>query len=259
MAVTALTTTVAYAGGVGFPRLLLFSGAVLTGQLSIGWSNDLLDRDRDRAAGRRDKPLARGAVTARVVQVATVVTVALTVTLSLASGLLAGLVHLLAVSGGWAYNLGLKRTVLSFLPYAVSFGLLTAFATLASRRAEWPEPWAVAAGSLLGLGAHFLNVVPDVRDDLVAGVHGLPQRLGARASAVAGAALLAAASVLVLLGPGEPLGVAGWVGLVAAVGGAVGAGVAGLRLRASRLPFLLALVTAAVAVTALVARGGALT
>jgi hypothetical protein len=49
------------------------------------------------------------------------------------------------------------------------------------------------------------------------------------------------------------------VGLVIAVGSAVGAGLAGLRPGASRLPFLLALVTAAVAVTALVARGGTLT
>jgi 4-hydroxybenzoate polyprenyltransferase len=259
VAVTALTTAVAAAGGVGFPRLVLLSGAVLTGQLSIGWSNDLLDRERDRAAARRDKPVGRGDVTPRTVQAATAVALALCVLLSLACGLLAGLMHLVAVSGGWAYNLGLKRTVLSFLPYAVSFGLLTAFATLAAPAGEWPEPWAVAAGSLLGLGAHFLNVVPDVRDDLAAGIRGLPQRLGSRASAVIGAALLAAAGALVLLGPVEPLGIAGWVGLVIAVGSAVGAGLAGLRPGASRLPFLLALVTAAVAVTALVARGGTLT
>ena len=38
--------------------------------------------------------------------------------IALACGLLAGVVHLVAVGGGWAYNLGLKRTVLSFLPYA---------------------------------------------------------------------------------------------------------------------------------------------
>ena len=35
---------------------LLAGVAVLTGQLSIGWSNDLIDRARDERAGRHDKP-----------------------------------------------------------------------------------------------------------------------------------------------------------------------------------------------------------
>ena len=34
--------------------------AVLSGQLSIGWLNDYVDRDIDRAAGRADKPLGPG-------------------------------------------------------------------------------------------------------------------------------------------------------------------------------------------------------
>ena len=117
--------------------------------------------------------------------------VAACVPLSLASGWRAGLVHLVAVAGGWAYNLGLKRTVLSWLPYAVSFGLLTAFITLGLPGHPAPPWWLVPAGALLGIGAHFLNVVPDVDDDLAAGVRGLPQRLGAARSAVAGAVLLA--------------------------------------------------------------------
>ncbi len=38
------------------------------------------------------------------------------VPLSLASGWRAGVAHLVAVAGGWAYDLGLKRTVWSWLP-----------------------------------------------------------------------------------------------------------------------------------------------
>ena len=41
---------------------------------------------------------------------------------SLASGLLAGLAHLVGVAAAWAYNLGLKSTRISWVPYAVAFG-----------------------------------------------------------------------------------------------------------------------------------------
>ena len=55
LAVTVLATSVAAAAGRSAGGCLLVATAVLTGQLSIGWLNDLLDRDHDHAAGRRDK------------------------------------------------------------------------------------------------------------------------------------------------------------------------------------------------------------
>jgi len=264
-AVTALATAVAAAAGRGFLGCLLVASAVLSGQLSIGWGNDLLDRDRDVAAGRGDKPLATGRVSTRTVTVACALAVGACVPLSLANGRLAGAVHLLAVGGGWAYNLGLKRTVFSFLPYAMSFGLLTAFLTLGLPGAPWPAPWALAAGALLGVGAHFLNVVPDIADDLAAGVRGLPQRLGPARSAVAGAASLAVAAALVVLGPETPVAGWEWAGLAVAVAtaglaGLAGvAGVAGAGRTAGRAPFLLAIATAAATVGLLVGNGGMLT
>jgi len=36
--------------------------AVLLGQLSIGWQNDWTDAERDRAAGRADKPISAGEI-----------------------------------------------------------------------------------------------------------------------------------------------------------------------------------------------------
>ena len=103
---------------------------MLTGQLSIGWCNDLVDRERDLAAGRRDKPLVTGIVRPRAVALCCGLAASACVPLSLASGWQAGLAHLAGVAGGWAYDLGLKRTWWSWLPYAVSFALLTAFLTL---------------------------------------------------------------------------------------------------------------------------------
>jgi len=259
LAVTTLATAVSVAAGRPALGCVLVAATVLAGQLSIGWSNDLVDLDRDVEARRPDKPLATGRVSVRVVAGACAVAVGTCVPLSLANGWRAGTAHLLAVAGGWAYNLGLKRTVLSFTPYAVSFALLTAFVTLGLPGEPWPQPWVLGAGALLGVGAHFLNVVPDVGDDLAAGIRGLPQRLGATRSAVVGAGLLVGASGLVVVGPPGRVPAWGWAGLAVAVAAAMSAGAVGVRRTTGRAPFALAVVTAAVAVVLLVSRGAHLT
>jgi 4-hydroxybenzoate polyprenyltransferase len=252
-AVTVLATVLSAVAGRSAAGCGLVAAAVLTGQVSIGACNDLLDRGRDRAASRRDKPLATGAVPPRLVAVACGLAAVACVPLSLASGWRAGVAHLAGVAGGWAYDLGVKRTVWSWLPYAGSFGLLAAFLTLGLPGHPAPPAWLVVAAALLGTGAHFLNVVPDVQADLAAGVRGLPQRLGATRAAVVGAVLLAAAALVVTLGPGRPPWW-GWAGLGLAGGCATAAGATGVRPRPGRTPFLLAVLTAAVAVTLLVAR-----
>jgi 4-hydroxybenzoate polyprenyltransferase len=253
LAVAVFATLVSAACGRSAAGCVLVAATVLTGQLSIGWCNDLVDRERDRTADRTDKPLAGGTVSTRLVTVACALAVVCCVPLSFASGWRAGAAHLVGVAGGWAYDLGLKRTVWSWLPYAVSFGLLAAFITLGLPGHPAPPWWMVAAGALLGTGAHFLNVVPDVEQDLAAGVRGLPQRLGAVRSAVAGASLLAVASVVIAVGPGEPPWWA-WAGLVLAAVAAGAAGLVGARGGSRRTPFLLAILTAALAVALLVGR-----
>ncbi|GAA3069822.1 hypothetical protein GCM10020254_12000 [Streptomyces goshikiensis] len=61
----------------------------------------------------------------------------------------------------------------------------------------------MAAAALLGAGAHFANVLPDIEDDLSTGIRGLPQRLGARRSgALAGLLVLGSALALVAGPPG---------------------------------------------------------
>ncbi|HEX7189407.1 MAG TPA: UbiA family prenyltransferase [Actinomycetes bacterium] len=257
-AVTAFSVAVSAALGRAPGGALLTGAAVLAGQLSIGWSNDLLDRARDERAGRHDKPVADGRLAPQTVAAACGVAAVACVPLSFASGWAAGAVHLVAVGGGWAYNLGLKRTRASWLPFALSFALLTAFLTLGAPGHHWPQPWALATGALLGVGAHFLNVVPDIADDLAAGVQGLPQRLGPRRAAVSGAALLLAATTLVVLGPAGPTPWWAWAGLAVAgvtAGGAATVGLRGRHGRHGREPFLLAVATAAVAVVLVVARG----
>ena len=106
----------------------------------------------------------------------------------------------------------------------------------------------MTAGACLGVGAHLLNTLPDLADDVRTGVRGLPHRIGERASRIGAAALLATASAHAALGPaGRP---APWAWAALAL-------VAALTLVAvvgrGRLPFQAAMLIALVDVVLLVA------
>jgi 4-hydroxybenzoate polyprenyltransferase len=215
-AVTVVSGLLALAVGHGIGGAALVTATVAASQLAVGWANDALDADRDAAVGRTDKPVAAGAVGRRTVAVAAVLAAAATVLLALGFGPRPAVAATVGLVSAMAYNWPLKRTVLSPLPYAVSFAALPAFVVLALPAT--PPVWLVAAGGLLGAGAHFANVLPDLADDAVTGVHGLAHRLGATGTALAAAAfLLAATGVLVLGPPGPP----SWVGLAALAGAVV--------------------------------------
>jgi 4-hydroxybenzoate polyprenyltransferase len=160
-------------------------------------------------------------VTPRATGIATVIALLLTFALSAALGWPGGAAVVGTAVCGWAYNLGLKATVLSWLPYAIAFGLLPAVVTLSDSPPRWPPAWALTAGALLGVAAHLANALPDLRDDEATGVRGLPHRLGAKATALTGAALLLAASAVILFGSGPGAGgQPGWwrlAGFVAAL------------------------------------------
>ena len=255
VAVTGIATALAVSSGLG-PRSALVAAVFLTGQLSVGWSNDWIDAARDRRSARSDKPVARGDLSPETVRTAALVAVALCVPLSFALGLAAGSLHLLAVAAAWAYNVRLKATVLSFAPYALAFGAVPSIVTLALDPSRLAPLWATAAGALLGVGAHLCNVLPDLDDDLAAGIRGLPHRLGGRRSAALAAVLLLAASVLLVVGPGRPGSAS--VGAVAIAVVATAAGLVLGRRPGSRAPFRAALLVAAVCVGLLLSRGAVL-
>jgi heme o synthase len=272
--VTALTTLLCLAAGRRWD-VLLVAAAVACGQLGVGWSNDYLDRHLDRAQGRLDKPLAvaasaaatesatagRAAAPAPVplppaaVRTAAGAALVAAVPLSLAAGVGFAAAHLAAVGLAMAYNFRLKVRPFSVLPYAAAFGLLPVAVTLGLQPPRWPHGWAVAAAALIGAGGHFTQALPDIPADRRLGIRGLPQVVGQRASAVAAAGLLLAASLAIGLGPGRPPGPAQLAGVAAAVVLGAGVVVAALAGR-PRLAFRLTLATAAVAVAAFVAGGG---
>ena len=258
VAVTTVATLLAVAAGVGPGRTALLLVAVLAGQASIGWSNDWLDAGRDRAVARPDKPVVQGAVAPSTLRGAALAAAALAVVTSLALGVVPGVLLLVLVASGWAYNAGLKQTAASVVPYATGFGALPA-GVVAAAPGTPPAPWwLVAAGGALGAAAHFANVAPDLEDDLATGVRGLPHRLGAVPSAVAGAVLLGAAVAVLVLGPDGPPSAAGWAGLAVAVPVVAVAALAGSR-RWRRAAFPAVMVLTVLTVVLLVAGGAAIT
>src|SRR5450631_1973508 len=217
LAVTALTAGLAALAGLPAGRGVLVTVAVFTGQLSIGWSNDYIDAERDRAVRRSDKPVASGLVAPRIAGIAALVALIGNLALSAALSWPGGGAVLVITACGWAYNLGVKATVLSWLPYAIAFGMLPAVVTLSASTPRWPAAWTLAAGALLGVAAHLANVLPDLSADAATGIRGLPHRLGAKATALAGALILLAASAVILFGPGGEPGWWRWSGFAAAL------------------------------------------
>jgi 4-hydroxybenzoate polyprenyltransferase len=258
VAVTTVATLLAVGAGVPGGRAALVGTAVLAGQASIGWSNDWLDADRDRAVARADKPVVQGAVRAGRLRSVALIAAALAVVLSLALGVVPGLLLLVLVASGWAYNAGLKRTVASALPYVTGFGALPAGVVAAAPGIPAAPWWLVTAGGALGAAAHLANVAPDLEDDLATGVRGLPHRLGARVSAVVAALLLGGASVVLVVGPDGPPSATGWIGLGLAVPAVAVAGAAGTE-RFRRLAFPAVMLLTVLDVVLLLLGGAAVT
>jgi len=174
---------------------LFIAFAILLGQFVVGWSNDLIDFPLDKAAMRLNKPLVAGAVTEKLLRISIVVALlgALIVSLLSPLGISGTAIHFLGLLSAAAYNLRLKSTVLSVVPYIVSFGALPWAIYVAAGTS--PPTWLVLGFILISSAFHFLNVLKDLKSDIAQGVLGLPQVLGRKKSIVI-AILLAGLGIL---------------------------------------------------------------
>ncbi|MFM1973859.1 MAG: hypothetical protein RLZZ345_943 [Actinomycetota bacterium] len=194
LAMTVFLTVAALLTSVQGWSLAFIIAAVLCGQLSVGWLNDLVDAALDGSVARANKPLVAGTLQRSALKVAIAVALIFVVPLSfLAAGWIGGLAHILAVASAQIYNLYLSRTIWSWLPYAVSFGLLPLFVAQAASTDVWPEATMIALFVLVGVIAHLLNAVPDIAIDREAGKGGLAVSLGRKKSLLLASGLLVVA------------------------------------------------------------------
>lgn len=253
VAVTTVAALLSFGLERPWPGVLAASAAVLASQLSIGWVNDALDASRDAQVGRLDKPVATGAVSRRLILTLGVVAGLLVLPLGLLSGVFAGFIAFIGLVSALLYDWPLKSTPVSVLPYAVSFACLPAFVVLGAGKT--PPLWLLLAGALLGAGAHFVNTLPDLDDDVRTGVRGLPHLIGRRGSLGAAAVLLLLATVSLAFGPPGPPPVLFWPTLAVALV-ALSLGVYAMRRDpTSRLPFLSVIAVALIDVVFLLVSG----
>jgi 4-hydroxybenzoate polyprenyltransferase len=181
-----LLTTLAAVGfalifgiGPGDIRLWSIGAIMLLVQFSISALNEWADADLDRQAGR-PRPIPLG-----LTSPGTALTVA--VLCAVAAFLLSTLAHFgtvalllvgIGLACGWAYDLRLKRTPLSFLPFAIAFPLMPFWIGLLAGRPASSLGVLFLAGSPLATAIHLADAIPDRDRDRAAGLRTLAVALG---------------------------------------------------------------------------------
>jgi 4-hydroxybenzoate polyprenyltransferase len=179
LAMVVVTTLASALFGQHGLELLFVVIATAAGQASIGWANDYIDAKTDQALNRTHKPAVRYSLDPQTLRTPILVAVVVMVPFSvLAAGWIGGLAHILAVASAQVYNLFLSRTIWSWIPYAVSFVLLTVFITQSSWGKLWPSWQFVCIAACVGIIAHVFNALPDIRIDKEAKLGGLVVSLG---------------------------------------------------------------------------------
>jgi 4-hydroxybenzoate polyprenyltransferase len=172
---------------------------VFTGQLVVGWSNDLYDYADDLKHNRLNKPLVAGAITQKylVNWLRFMVPISFVANLLGPLGFKGGLVYMFGISMGVAYNFYFKYNVFSWLPYALAFAALPS--CIAISKDITPPVWMWLGGAIFGSAAHFINVIKDIDQDRASGIGGAPQRIGKRNSIVVAALLIALGAAVLFI------------------------------------------------------------
>jgi 4-hydroxybenzoate polyprenyltransferase len=207
---------VALLAGATPGRAALLAAAMLLLQLGIGATNDWADAPED-ARVKPGKPIAAGLVTRPAALVVAATAAAVGLLLAGLAGIAALVLAILGLGTGLAYDLRLKGSRWSWLPYALGIPTLLLFAWMgAGGRVTAAFLVVVPVAALAGTALAVANALADVERDAHAGVETVATTLGIVRARRVGAAL-----------QGLVLAVA--LGSAAALGGALaGIGLAGL-------------------------------
>jgi 4-hydroxybenzoate polyprenyltransferase len=212
----AVVAAVAAVAGAPTARIALLAVAMLLLQFSIGAANDWADAPADATANPA-KPIPRGLVRRRTAALMAAVLAGIGLTLAGAAGAAAFAVASLGLAAGLAYDLRLKGTRWSWLPYAVGIPLLPVFAWVgATGRLPAPFvvliPLAVVAGAALAIA----NALADLERDRAAGTVTIATALGMERARRLGAVLLVGAATAAIATAVALGGPPGWIAIVVA-------------------------------------------
>lgn len=226
-------------------RIVQLVGTMLPVQLCIGVINDVVDFPAD-AVGQPYKPLVRRVLRRSTAAWAGVVlgVIGLGIAATINSATLG--LDAAALGAGLAYDLGLRRTLLSWVPWWGGMAVLplAAYATVGVIPSRLLV--IIPLSALIAIGLHLANAQPDIDTDQRTGIRSLPVVIGTTAARWAGPAALAAAAVLALA-LAVPLGQTG--PFLFAGAGVLALAVAVVAVTRSQRPFpVLAVATAVFAV-----------
>jgi 4-hydroxybenzoate polyprenyltransferase len=197
---TLIVTSIAFVFGVHYwwegPAYVI-AFTVFTGQLVVGWSNDLYDFADDQRHGRSNKPLVSGLISKEYLRKWLIFMVPFSFVVNILGplGIKGGLLYWLGIGCGVAYNFYFKFNVLSPLPFAIAFAALPS--CIAISKSITPPVWMWLGGAILGCAAHFINVIKDMDQDRESEIRGLPQRVGKSGSIAIAGALIAIAVLII--------------------------------------------------------------
>lgn len=193
-------------------------------QASIGALNDLVDAPRD-AGLKPGKPIPAGIVAPPVARLVVGLAAAIGLALAAPSGPALIVVALLVLAAGWTYDLRLKGTPWSWLPFALGIPLLPVFAWVGATGGLPAASGALLpAAFLAGAALAIANALPDVERDQARGAATVAVHLGRVRAWRVHLVLLVSVAVIALVGLVR-LGGTGWgvaviaIGLAAAAGG----------------------------------------
>ncbi len=183
----------------GAPEQALRLGVAMTAlQFGIGATNDVVDAPRD-AGHKLGKPIPAGLISQSLARATAVASFGFGLLLAIPSGAPTALLAVVVIGIGLAYDLRLKGTGWSWLPFAVGIPILPVFGWLGATGTLPPAfallvPIAVAAGAALAIA----NALADVERDRAAGVSSIATALGAsRAWAIQAGIIVAVVGIAI--------------------------------------------------------------
>lgn len=165
------------------PAALALALSVFLISSAVGSMNDYLDVELDRAT-KPAKPIVRDDISQRTAFGVSVGSAVIGVGLSFLLGFPAGSIALLVLASGLAYDVWLKGTLWSWLPYAIGIPALPVWSFLAADAFTPVLLLSFPLGALIALALQLANTVPDIEGDRSFGVVGLAHRLGVNGSLV---------------------------------------------------------------------------
>jgi 4-hydroxybenzoate polyprenyltransferase len=214
-----LFALVAAGGRIQAAMLFLILATLLFSQIAIAVFNDICDRKLD-AVARPGRAFPRRLI--RPTTAMWIVTASALVSLVLSSRLGLESLFMVAIGTGFglAYSLAFKRSIWSWMPFAVAFPLLPVW-IIHTVDPRVSDPWTVfAIGIPVAVAIHIADSIPDVEADRRAASSGIAVRLGTGKSFIVCRVLLViGAAIGLFLSPLTPSPLVAVAGSTACLGG----------------------------------------